>query len=73
MKIDREKIAALAALPDDELWREIVAIGAKHGFNMPRETPPHSELEKLRNTVGGDKLKIGDALRILNSFRGAGK
>ena len=73
MKIDREKIAALAALPDDELWHEIVTIGAKHGFNMPKKTPPHSELEKLRNTVGGDKLKLGDALRILNSFKGVEK
>lgn len=73
MKIDRQKIAELSALPDRELWAEIVRIGAAHGFNMPKEVPPHSELEKLRAAVSGDKMKMGDALRILQGFRRNGR
>ncbi len=69
MKINREQIEALAALPDDKLWAEIVKIAASHGFTLPPSTPPHSELEKLRTAVLGNKINVGDALKILNNYR----
>lgn len=69
MKIDKQKIAELASLSDDKLWAEIVSIGAAHGFNMPRAVPPHAELEKLRAAVSGDKMKLGEAMKILQSIR----
>ena len=69
MRIDKQKIAELSSLSDDNLWAEIVRIGASHGFNMPRAVPPHSELEKLRAAVSGEKMKLGEAMRILQGLR----
>ena len=69
MRIDKEKIAELAAMPDDALWAEIVRIGASHGFNMPKDVPPHDELEKLRGAVTGEKMRLGDAMKILNGLK----
>lgn len=69
MKINREQIEALAALPDEKLWSEIVKIASAHGFTLPVACPPHSELEKLRGAVLGNKINVGDALKILNNYR----
>ena len=74
MKINKEQLEAMAALPDDVLWAEIVAIAAGYGVTLPRETPRHNDLEKLRGAVTGSKLNMSDALRVLNSYRrGCGK
>lgn len=69
MKINKEKLEALAALPDDALWSEIVKMAAAYGFAMPRETPPHEKLEQLRDAVRGQRVNTAEALRILNSYR----
>ena len=74
MRIDRERIAALAAKPDDELWREVVSIATQHGISLPKQTPPHADLERLRQAVSGEKIKLGEAMRLLNEYkRGMGK
>ena len=69
MKIDKQRIAELSSLPDEKLWAEIVNIGASHGCNMPRAVPPHAELEKLRAAVSGEKMKLGEAMKILQGLR----
>lgn len=69
MKIDQSKLAALAAMPDDEMWREIVTAAKRHGFNLPDKTPPHGELEKLRSAVTGGKLNLTGAIKILDKYR----
>ena len=69
MKIDKEKIQELLSKSDDDLWREIVSVAVRHGYKLPEKTPPHDDLEKLRNTVSGSKLKIQDALKMLNSYK----
>lgn len=69
MKINKEKLEALAALPDDMLWAEIVKAASAYGFAMPKETPPHEKLEALRDSVRGQRINTAEALKILNNYR----
>lgn len=70
MKLNKEKLDALCALDDDALWREIRGIAAAYGLCLPERTPPHSELEKMREAaLGGPKLNLGEAMKILNKQR----
>ena len=69
MRINKEQLENLAKLPDDKLWAEIVKVGRAHGFSLPEATPPHSDLERLRGAVTGAKLNLGDAMRVLNSYK----
>ena len=69
MKINRTEIMRLAALPDDLLWAEIVRIASGYGIALPTSVPPHSEMEKLREAVTGSKINMGDAMRLLNTYR----
>lgn len=70
MKIDKEKINALAALNDDALWTEIKTIAAQHGFKLPDATPSHDQLQKLRATVcDTDKINLAGAIKIINKYR----
>ena len=69
MKIDKEKLKAFASLPDDELWRQVTMIAGTHGISLPDSPPPSGELQKLRDAVDADKLKLTDALRVVNKYR----
>ena len=69
MKIDKEKLKAFASLPDDELWRQVTMIARTHGISLPDSPPPSGELQKLRDAVDADKLKLTDALRVVNKYR----
>lgn len=69
MRFDKEKLAELIALPDDELWRTIVSIGKTHGFTLPPKTPPHEDLDKLRKIAkDGAKMNVTAAMRILSKY-----
>jgi hypothetical protein len=69
MKIDKEKLDKLLALPDDALWAEIVRVASSYGFNLPQKTPPKEQLNRLRATAGSDKINATEAMRILASIR----
>ena len=73
MKVNKDQLKKLAELPDDKLWAEIVRMGEGYGITMPKATPPHSQLEKLRSTVNGTKLNIGEAVKILTEYKKGGK
>ena len=74
MKIDKEKIEAMCALPDRELWAQIVKIGAEHGFALPKEPPKQDDMAKLRAAVvGGSKMNLSAALKIIDNYRRSGK
>ena len=69
MRFDKEKLAELIALPDDQLWKTVVAIGRTHGFVLPERTPPHEDLEKLRKIAkDGSKMNVTAAMRILGKY-----
>ena len=69
MRINKEQLDALVAMPDDALWREILKIAGGYGLKLPEATPSHESLERLRDTVRGDRINYGDALRMLNNYR----
>lgn len=69
MRFDREKLEALASMPDDKLWAEVVRIAADFGYSLPRETPPHAELEKMRSAARAEKINVSEALRLVNQYK----
>lgn len=70
MKLNKQKLEALCALDDNALWREIRSIAATYGIRLPERTPPHSELQKMRDAVsGGGKMNLSEAMKIINSQR----
>ena len=71
-KFDRNKLDAMMKLSDDDLWAEIVRVGASKGFNLPSGTPPHAELERLRRTVSDGRINIASALKIIDAYRKSG-
>ena len=74
MKIDKEKLVAFAALPDDKLWAEIVNIAASHGIKLSSTMPPSEEMKRLRGAIlGGAKLNISEAVKIVNQYSKRGK
>lgn len=69
MRFDKSQLEALAALPDDKLWCEVVRIAASFGYALPEQTPRHEDLEKMREAVRSEKLNVTDAMRILNQYK----
>ena len=70
MRIDKEKMDKLAALPDGELWQEIRKIAQQSGFTLPEKAPSHEELDKVRGAVaGGAKINLAEAIRVVNNDR----
>lgn len=69
MRFDRARLEALAALPDDKLWSEVLKIADSFGYSLPRQTPPHSELEKMRDAVKSDRINVSEALRVVNQYK----
>ena len=74
MKLNKDEMKRISSLPDDALWAEIKQMGAAYGFKLPQNAPPHEDLQKLRAAIGGTRLNVADALRVLNGYKkGAGK
>ena len=70
MKIDKEALAALMALPDRELWQRVREIAGSHGFNLPEATPSKSEMDKMREAVSGcNSFNLATAMRLLNEYK----
>jgi hypothetical protein len=69
MRFDKEKLAALAAMPDDKLWAEVVKIAEGFGYALPKTTPPHSELEKMRSAVKSERINVSEAMRVVNQYK----
>lgn len=70
MMVDKEKLNALLAMSDGDLWREVRKIADSHGFTLPESAPPPSEMQKLRGAVSGSSsLNLGKAVKIINDYR----
>jgi len=69
MRISKEKIEALLALPDDALWVEAVRLAKSYGITIPERTPSKEEMNKLRDVIGGEKINTGEALKLINNYR----
>jgi hypothetical protein len=69
MRFDKSKLEALAAMPDDKLWAEVVKIADGFGYALPKQTPPHSDIEKMRDAVRSEKINVSEALKIANKYK----
>lgn len=70
MKIDKNKLEAIVALPDDELWRLILDIAKSKGITLPERPPRHEELEKIRAAIShGASPNIAEALRVIKDYK----
>lgn len=70
MKLNKEKLRALAALDDASLWREIREAAQKFGYTLPTEVPARSNMEKIREAMlSAEKLSAMDAARLLSSLK----
>ena len=69
MRFDKSQLEALAALPDDKLWAEVVKIAANYGYSLPTATPSHENIEKMRSVVSNNKINPTDAIKLLNQYK----
>ncbi|MBQ4324156.1 MAG: hypothetical protein IJC29_00030 [Clostridia bacterium] len=70
MKIDAKMIAALMTLPDDQLWATIRAVASSKGIALTETPPPKATMDSLRGAFSGaDKFDVGQAIKILSSYR----
>ena len=66
MRLDKEKINRLAALPDDILWKEIQSMLKKHGINLPDRVPSAEDMKRLRDAfVLGEGISPMEAAEII--------
>ncbi|MBO7196689.1 MAG: hypothetical protein J6V80_05135 [Clostridia bacterium] len=69
MRFDKEKLEALTSLPDDKLWAEVVRIAEGYGYSLPKATPSHSDMEKMRSVARADKINISEAMKLVNKYK----
>lgn len=70
MKIDKNKLAALAALSDEELWKTVRSVAEGNGIALPERAPSGTELQKLRTAMTeADRINTIAALKMLNKYR----
>ena len=69
MRLDKAKLEALAAMPDDQLWAEVIKIADSFGYALPRQTPAHADLEKMRDAVKTERINVSEALKIVSKYK----
>ena len=74
MKINTEKLAKYAELGDEELWQTMLGIAGNHGHKIEAPMPTHSEMERIRRIMRGEeKIGLGEAMKLLNTYKKGGK
>ncbi|MBE6587171.1 MAG: hypothetical protein E7647_02005 [Ruminococcaceae bacterium] len=74
MKIDKNTLNMLSALPDDSLWKMICAIGSQSGIDLSGVQVKPEDISKLRSAMGNlTDEDISRALQILESTKKQGK
>lgn len=70
MKLDKEMLKRMAEKSDDALWSDIYEMAKAHGYNLPKATPKHEDMERIRGAMrGSEKITLADAARIMNSYK----
>lgn len=68
MRFNSERLAQLAAMPDEKLWAEIVKMGGSLGYSVPTATPSHADMERIRGAMTGGKINMVEAMQLLRSY-----
>lgn len=70
MRLDKESLEKMAALPDDQLWATVRKTAEAHGIALPNRTPKHEELDKLRAILKDtEKLSPIKAMKLINDYK----
>ena len=70
MKLNKEKLNALASMDDASLWREIYSAAQKFGYALPEKAPDAKSLEKIRSVIiDADKISALDVARLFGSLK----
>jgi hypothetical protein len=70
MRIDKEKLASLSRLSDEELWEVVSGIAAKNGIKLPSNAPLPTDMQKLRDAMSNpDRLNALGALKIISKYK----
>lgn len=69
MKLSRQELESIAAMPDDKMWVEVRKIASSFGFELPSDTPPKKDLDKLRELALGNKISPMEAARLVNYYK----
>lgn len=70
MKINKEMLCEITKQKDDELWRTIRGIASRYGIKLPEGTPSEKDMSRLRSALSGtEKMNLGAAMEILNTYR----
>ena len=73
MKINTEKLSKLADLGDEELWQSMLSIAGSHGQRINAPMPPHEDMERIRRIMRGEeKISLGEAMKLINSYKKKG-
>ena len=72
LKLNKDKLRALGALSDDDLWTEIRTAAQKFGYTLPQDPP--KDIEKIRSAIKeSDKLSAMDLARLMSSLKEKGR
>ena len=52
MKLDKEKLDQITALPDESLWKIIQALGVSSGIDLSRVAVGPEQIAKIRTALG---------------------
>ncbi len=70
LKINKEKLARLAALEDGELWQVIKETAQKYGYTLPAEAPRKEDMQKIRSIMSdAEKISTKDILKLMSTFK----
>ena len=70
MRLDKEKINRLAALPDEQLWKEIQSMLKKHGIFLPDRVPSTEDMKRLRDAFAvGEGISPMEAARFIGEYK----
>lgn len=73
MRFNKEKLEALAALPDNKMWEEIKKMADGRGFSLPKDAPPRETMEKIRRAMtGAERISLAEAARIMQKYKKSG-
>ena len=70
MKLDRQKLEQLAALPDDALWKEVRRMVGEKGIRLGERAPSHEDMVRLREAfLGSSPLSMVDGAKLISEYK----
>lgn len=73
MKIDKKTIDMLSAMPDENLWKVICALGSASGIDLSKMSVSKGDMARLRDALGQmTEADVGKAAELIRSFKQSG-